>query len=132
QRPAPGRNSRQAVEWRSEEPVRRSIAALQRTPVRNGPGRPAGTRHSLGPSRMACTTPRGTKRALFQRTRADFRARETGGQTVRGGTTKPISSRNGKQELKQTAGGAPSARRAVASSQASRDPRRAMAETTAE
>jgi hypothetical protein len=52
---------------------------------------------------------------------------------VRGGTTKPISSRKGKQELKQTAGGgAPSALRAVASSHASSDPSRAMAEVTAE
>ena len=140
-KPAPGRNSMQAVEWRSTAPVRRSTAALQRTPVRNGPGRPAGTRHWLAPSRlqwfpssaspasMARTTPSGTKRALFQRTCADISAGEVGGQMVRGGTTKSISSRNGKQELKETAG-APL--RAVAFSHSSSEPRRAMADATAE
>ena len=52
---------------------------------------------------------------------------------VRGGTTKPISSRNGKQELKHTAGAnAPSGLRAVASSYSSSDPNRAMADVTAE
>jgi len=77
----------------------------------------------------ACTTLSGTKRALFNRTRADINAGEVGGQMVRGGITKPISSRNGKHELKATAG-APL--RAVASSHSSSDPRRAMAEATAE
>jgi hypothetical protein len=135
------------MEWRSAAPVRRSTAALQRTPVRNGPGRPSGTRHSLGPSRLqwfsssacpasiACTTPSGTKRALFQRTRADISAGEVGGQIVRGGTTKPISSRNGKQELKETAGApfrAVARARAVASNHSSSEPSRAMAAATAE
>ena len=55
----------------------------------------------------------GTKRALFQRTRADISAGEVGGQMVRGGTTKPISSRNGKQELKHTAGACRCARGGV-------------------
>jgi hypothetical protein len=131
----------QPVEWRSAAPVSRSTAALQRTPVRNGPGRPAGTRHSLAPSKLhwfpssaspasiACTTFSGTKRALFQRTRADSSAGDVGGQIVRGGTTKSISSRNGKQELKQTA---EAPWRAVASSHWSSEPRRAMADATAE
>ena len=71
---------------------------------------------------------RGMKRALFQRTRADIAAGEVGGQSVRGGTTKPISSMNGKHELKHTAG---VWLRAVASSHASSDPMRDMALVTA-
>ena len=122
-------------------PLRRSTAALERTAVRNGPGRPAGSRHSLTPSTLqwsssstcpaqsAATTPSGTKRALFQRTRGEAAA-AAGGHTVRGGTTKPMSSRNGKQELKHTAGA--SALRAVASSHSSSMPSRAMAAVTAE
>jgi hypothetical protein len=47
---------------------------------------------------------------------------------VRGGTTKPISSRNGKHELKQTAG---VELRAVASSHSSSVPKRAIADVTA-
>ncbi len=47
---------------------------------------------------------------------------------VRGGTTKPISSRNGKHELKETAGSPP---RAVESSHSSNTPRRAIAAVTA-
>ena len=68
------------------------------------------------------------KRALFQRTRADMAAGEVGGQMVRGGTTKPMSSRNGKHELKQTAG---AWLRAVASSQPASEPMRDMALVTA-
>ena len=50
--PRPARNSMHAVECRSLAPVSRSTAAFQRTPVRNGPGLPAGTRHSLAPSTL--------------------------------------------------------------------------------
>ena len=71
---------------------------------------------------------RGMKRALFQRTRADIAAGEVGGHTVRGGTTKTISSRNGKQELKHTAG---AWLRAVASSHAASEPMRDIALVTA-
>ena len=78
---------------------------------------------------MACTTVSGTKRALFQRTRAAFGEGEMGGHTVRGGTTKPISSMNGKQELKETAD---EPLRAVASSHSSSQPSRAIAAVTAE
>ena len=78
---------------------------------------------------MACTTSSGTNRALLQRTRADSAEGDAGGQTVRGGTTKPTSSTNGKQEPKQTAG---SLARAVAASQSSSEPRRAIAAVTAE
>ena len=73
--------------------------------------------------------PSGTNRALFQRTRAESSAGEEGGHTVRGGTTNPISSKNGKHELNATAG---TLLRAVAASQSSSDPRRAIAEVTAE
>ena len=73
--------------------------------------------------------PSGTNRADFQRTRAAIRLGAVGGQMVRGGITKPISSRKGKQELKHTAG---VALRAVASSHSSSQPIRAMAEVTAE
>jgi len=69
------------------------------------------------------------KRALFHRTRADIIPGEVGGQMVRGGTMKPISSRNGKQELKHTAAGV---FRAVASSHSSSQASRAMADVTAE
>ena len=131
----------QAVECRSLAPLRRSTAAAHLTPVRNGPGRPAGTRHSLGPSTLqwlstsvcpftsACTIPSGTNRALFHRTRADISAGDEGGQIVRGGTTNPISSRNGKHELKDTAG---TSLRAVAFSQSSSLPSRSMVSVTAE
>src|SRR5215472_4598620 len=140
-RPAPARNSRQAVECRSALPVSRSTAALNRTPGRNGPGRPIGTRQPLAPSTAqsfsssdcpetsACTIPSGTNRSLFQRTRAESKAGDEGGQTVRGGTTKPISSTNGKHELKETAG---EPLRAVASSHSSNEPSPANAAVTAE
>ena len=72
--------------------------------------------------------PSGTKRALFQRTRADSKAGEDGGQMVRGGTTNAISARKGKHELKHSAG-VPFA--AVAPSQSWSRPRRNMAEVTA-
>jgi hypothetical protein len=68
------------------------------------------------------------KRALFHRTRADIACGDVGGQMVRGGTTKPISSRNGKQELKHTAG---VWLRAVASSHPSSEPIRDIALVTA-
>jgi hypothetical protein len=140
-RPDPARNSMHAVEWRSLDPVKRSTPALDRTAVRNGPGLPAGTRQSLGPStlhrfssmrwpaRIDCTTVNGTKRALFQRTRAALVEGDAGGQTVRGGTTNTTSPRNGKQELNETAG-VPV--RAVASSHSSSQPIRDMAAVTAE
>jgi hypothetical protein len=50
--PDPARNSMQPVECRSLVPVRRSTPAFERTVVRNGPGFPAGTRQSLGPSTL--------------------------------------------------------------------------------
>ena len=80
------------------------------------------------PARIDSTTLSGMKRALFQRTRADIAAGEVGGQMVRGGTTKPMSSRNGKHELKHTAG---VWLRAVASSQSASEPMRDMALVTA-
>jgi hypothetical protein len=78
---------------------------------------------------MDCTTVKGTKRALFQRIRAALAEGEEGGHTVRGGTTKTVSPRYGKQELKETAGAVV---RAVASSHSSSQPRRCMAAVTAE
>jgi hypothetical protein len=72
---------------------------------------------------------RRTNRALLQRTRADIAEGDAGGQTVRGGTTKLTPSTKGKQEPKQTAG---SLARAVAPSQSSSEPMRAMATVTAE
>jgi hypothetical protein len=80
------------------------------------------------PATSDCTMVRGTKRALFHRTRAPISDGDCGGQMVRGGTTKPISSRNGKHELKETAGSPP---RAVESSHSSNTPRRAIAAVTA-
>src|ERR1019366_4437615 len=50
--PHPSRNSMHAVAWRSQEPLRRSTAAFQRTLVRKGPALPAGTRQPLAPSTL--------------------------------------------------------------------------------
>jgi hypothetical protein len=70
----------------------------------------------------------GMNRALFQRTGAALSEDDSGGQTVRGGATKPIPSMNGKQELKQTAD---VARRAVASNHSASRPMRDIALVTA-
>ncbi len=121
------------MECGSQLPVKRSTAAAGRSAGRKGPERPSGVRHSLTPSTLqrsssstlpassGPTSPSGMKRALFQRTLVE----SGGGQTLRGGITKPISSTNGKQELKRTA--EPAGLRAVASSQSSRWPSRRMA-----
>jgi hypothetical protein len=68
------------------------------------------------------------KRALFHRTRADISAGDVGGQIVRGGTTNANSSRNGKHELKHTAGVSV---RAVAVSHSASMPMRDIALVTA-
>ena len=65
-----------------------------------------------------------TRFSPLEETSAD----EEGGQTVRGGTTKLTSFRNGKQELKHTAG---VPLRAVAESHSSSRPRRDIALVTA-
>src|SRR5665213_35668 len=101
-KPLPGVNSRHAVECGETDSPSRSIAALDRTETRNGPGTGGvlnGSRHSLGPSMIQpssesalpaasdSTTLSGTNRAPFQRTLED----SGGGQRFRGGTTNNMS-----------------------------------------
>src|SRR5882762_7997309 len=97
--PAPALNSRQAVECGATPAPKRSTAALERTPIRKGPPRPWGTRHSLCPSsdqRSSSGTPplsrsstsgSGMNFAPFQRTLGEA----AGGHTLLGGTTNPVS-----------------------------------------
>jgi len=120
----------QAADWQ---------AACERSAGRNGPPcSDTGSRHSLTPSTIQAlswsgcsaasdaTTSSGTNRALFHRTLAEG----AGGQSVRGGTTNCKSPRNGKQELKRTAG--PAVSPTSAASQSSSRPSRAIACVTAE
>ncbi len=112
-KPQPGANSMQAVEMRLGLPVRRSTAALLRTLVRNGPGVPAGTRHSLGPSSDHASSfgARAGDQICHQRQRHEARAFPAHfGRSRRAARACAAASpsrccpMNGKQELKRTAG----------------------------